>query len=72
MLDDPGEEQEQEQEVDNNFRGYFNIAVESLLDKLFPIIVLDAMALYELGAFVEGEDVWVDGMDDPHPAYVGN
>ncbi|KZP28378.1 hypothetical protein FIBSPDRAFT_852512 [Athelia psychrophila] len=66
----PGEEDEEE--AGDNFRGYFNVAVESLLDELFPMIISDAMAPYELGAFVEGDDIWVDAMDDPHPAYVGN
>ncbi|KZP28371.1 hypothetical protein FIBSPDRAFT_817236 [Athelia psychrophila] len=66
----PGDEDEEE--AGDNFRGYFNVAVESLLDELFTIVVTDMSAPYEFGAFVKGEDIWRSGIGDPHPAYVGN
>lgn len=42
------------------WRGFFNVAVEAVLDSLFPIIADDSMTPFELGGHVSGDDVWCD------------
>ncbi|KAK1770096.1 hypothetical protein QBC33DRAFT_603160 [Phialemonium atrogriseum] len=43
-----------------HWRGFFNIAVESLVESLFPIVAEDSMTPYEIGGRVSGEDIWCD------------
>lgn len=42
------------------WRGFFNVAVETLLDSLFPIVADDSMSPFEIGGRVAGDDVWCD------------
>ncbi|RWA07225.1 hypothetical protein EKO27_g7883 [Xylaria grammica] len=42
------------------WRGYFNVAVESLLDSFFSTIAGDSRSPFELGGHVSGEDVYCD------------
>ncbi|GAP83240.1 putative ABC integral membrane type 1 [Rosellinia necatrix] len=42
------------------WRGYFNVAVESLLDSFFPIIANDSRSPFELGGRISGEDIYCD------------
>jgi hypothetical protein len=59
-----GEDDEDEEDEDiegAHWRGFFNVAVETLLESLFPIIADDSSSPYEIGGHVSGEDVWCDG-----------
>ncbi|KKK25248.1 hypothetical protein ARAM_003185 [Aspergillus rambellii] len=48
-----------EEEVAGGFRGYFNVAVESLLGKFYGIVALDVMDLPRLTASMKDErDIW--------------
>ncbi|KAI1751353.1 hypothetical protein F4782DRAFT_531629 [Xylaria castorea] len=40
--------------------GYFNVAVESLLDSLFSMIADDTTSPFELGGHVSGDDIYCD------------
>ncbi|KAI2778641.1 hypothetical protein F4815DRAFT_447141 [Daldinia loculata] len=42
------------------WRGFFNVAVETLLGSLFPIVADDSMSPFETGGRVAGDDVWCD------------
>lgn len=42
------------------WRGYFNVAVESLLDSFFSTVARDARTPFELGGHVSGEDIYCD------------
>ncbi|KAI8624964.1 hypothetical protein F5Y19DRAFT_278779 [Xylariaceae sp. FL1651] len=42
------------------WRGYFNVAVESLLDSFFSTIANDSRSPFELGGHVSGEDIYCD------------
>ena len=46
--------------AENGWQGFFNIAVETLLTALFPIIADEASSPPEIGSHVKGEDVWCD------------
>lgn len=62
--DDDGEEED--------WPGYFNVAVESLITDLFPAIAEDSLTPWELGGYVAGEDVWCEiGRYGLHKAGVG-
>ncbi|KZF20248.1 hypothetical protein L228DRAFT_262923 [Xylona heveae TC161] len=56
------EEEEEEEEEDiagQDFKGYFKVAVESLLQELFPIVALDITDLYKLAARLRSDDdIW--------------
>ncbi|KAI1170994.1 hypothetical protein F4777DRAFT_85979 [Nemania sp. FL0916] len=43
-----------------SWRGYFNVAVESLLESLFSTIASDSRSPFELGGHVTGEDIYCD------------
>ncbi|KAI1655630.1 hypothetical protein F4813DRAFT_391479 [Daldinia decipiens] len=43
-----------------SWRGFFNVAVETLLESLFPIVADDSMSPFEIGGCVAGDDVWCD------------
>lgn len=50
-----------EDEVEGaDWRGFFNVAVEALLEGLFPIVANDSLSPYEIGGHVIGEDIWCD------------
>ncbi|KAI1391897.1 uncharacterized protein F4822DRAFT_108933 [Hypoxylon trugodes] len=49
-----------EDEAGYGWRGYFNVAVETLFDSLFPIVAHDSRAPFEIGGRVSGEDIWCD------------
>lgn len=42
------------------WRGYFNVAVESLLDSFFSTTAGDRISPFELGGHVSGEDIYCD------------
>ncbi|KAI8960732.1 hypothetical protein F5Y11DRAFT_328949 [Daldinia sp. FL1419] len=42
------------------WRGYFNVAVETLLDSLFPIAADGSMSPFEIGRHISGDDIWCD------------
>lgn len=42
------------------WRGYFNVAVESLLDSFFSTVAGDSRTPFELGGHVSGEDIYCD------------
>ncbi|KAI1283868.1 hypothetical protein F5Y07DRAFT_393806 [Xylaria sp. FL0933] len=42
------------------WRGYFNVAVESLLSSFFPTVADDSRSPFELGGHVSGEDIYCD------------
>jgi hypothetical protein len=53
----PGEEDEDV--VGRDFKGYFNVAVESLLNDFYPITALDIMDLPRLtGRMQHDKDIW--------------
>ncbi|KAI3322380.1 hypothetical protein HD806DRAFT_523245 [Xylariaceae sp. AK1471] len=43
-----------------DWRGYFNVAVESLLDSFFSTVADDARSPFELAGHVSGEDIYCD------------
>ncbi|KAI1331698.1 hypothetical protein F5Y16DRAFT_359007 [Xylariaceae sp. FL0255] len=43
-----------------DWRGYFNIAVESLVYSVFSMLADDSRSPFEMGGRVEGEDIWCD------------
>ncbi|KAH6614445.1 hypothetical protein B0J18DRAFT_300952 [Chaetomium sp. MPI-SDFR-AT-0129] len=50
-----------EDEVEGaEWRGFFNAAVETLLEGLFPIVANDSLSPYEIGGHASGEDIWCD------------
>ncbi|KAL4864015.1 hypothetical protein BDV12DRAFT_20107 [Aspergillus spectabilis] len=53
---------EEELEIDPeilNFKGYFKVAVQSLLDSFYPIVALDIMDLHRLAGRMKDErDIW--------------
>ncbi|KAL5332422.1 hypothetical protein BJX70DRAFT_134297 [Aspergillus crustosus] len=53
---------EEAQEIDPeilNFKGYFNVAVETLLSEFYPIVALDIMDLHRLvGRMKDERDIW--------------
>lgn len=51
---------EDEDGADSGWRGSFNVAVETLLDCLFPLLADDSMTPFELGGHLSGDDVWCD------------
>ncbi|KAI1306147.1 hypothetical protein F5Y03DRAFT_354837 [Xylaria venustula] len=54
------------------WRGYFNVAVESILGSLFSTIADDSRSPFELGGHVSGEDIYCDHTRwDIHKADVG-
>ncbi|KAK8079442.1 hypothetical protein PG997_007260 [Apiospora hydei] len=53
----PGRVEEAEED---SWRGFFNVAVETLLTSLFPIIADEMLSPREIGSHVKGEDVWCD------------
>lgn len=62
--DDPvqGAEDDNEEEDDEEFvwRGYFNVAVETLMTSLFPAIADDSLEPFEIGGHVTSDDIWCD------------
>lgn len=75
---DPGavgsgdDEEEQEDLEGASFCGYFNVAVESLLEELFPLVATDSLTPYEIGGYVQDGDVWCEvGRWGIHRAGVG-
>ncbi|KAK8050926.1 hypothetical protein PG993_002311 [Apiospora rasikravindrae] len=48
------------EEEEDGWQGFFNVAVETLLTSLFPIIADDTLSPREIGSHVKGEDVWCD------------
>ncbi|KAL4881634.1 hypothetical protein BJY04DRAFT_188517 [Aspergillus karnatakaensis] len=54
---------EEKEEIDPeilNFKGYFNVAIESVLDPLYGIVALDIMDLHRLAGRMKDErDIWV-------------
>ena len=58
--DEGGNRGAEEEEEDPPWRGYFNVAVESLLMSLFPIIADDMMEPRRIRSHIRDEDVWVD------------
>ncbi|KAK8005966.1 Monooxygenase- FAD-binding [Apiospora marii] len=58
--DERGNRGVEEEEEDPPWRGYFNVAVESLLMSLFPIVADEMMEPIRIGSHIRGEDVWVD------------
>ncbi|KAI0596186.1 hypothetical protein F4775DRAFT_325131 [Biscogniauxia sp. FL1348] len=55
-----GEEGEGEEHAGANWRGYFNVAVESLLDSFFPTVANDSRTPFEIGGDITGEDIYCD------------
>ncbi|KAK3313083.1 hypothetical protein B0H66DRAFT_569511 [Apodospora peruviana] len=52
-------DQEEEEEYEGaGWRGFFNVAVETLLDSLFPAIADQMMTPWRIGGHVEGGDIW--------------
>ncbi|TGJ84734.1 hypothetical protein E0Z10_g4018 [Xylaria hypoxylon] len=43
-----------------DWRGYFNVAVESLLDSFFSTVAGDLRSPFQLGGHVSGEDIYCD------------
>lgn len=43
---------------EHDFRGFFNVAVASLVDELFPVVTTDMLAPRELGVGVGPHQVW--------------
>ncbi|KAI0474329.1 hypothetical protein F4859DRAFT_86548 [Xylaria cf. heliscus] len=43
-----------------DWRGYFNVAVESLLDSFFCTVADDSRSPFELGGHVSGDDIYCD------------
>lgn len=71
-LAEPSIGDEEEDIAGAGWRGYFNVAVESLLDDLFPTIAVDSRSPFELAGHVQGDDVWCDGLRwGVHKAGVG-
>ncbi len=71
-IDQPPREEEEVEEDDERFCGYFNVAVETLLEGLFPIVATDMMDPERIGGRVGKEDVWCGvGRDGVHKAGVG-
>lgn len=42
------------------WRGYFNVAVESLLDSFFSVVAGDMRSPFEIGGHVSGDDIYCD------------
>ncbi|KAI0120684.1 hypothetical protein BJ170DRAFT_600415 [Xylariales sp. AK1849] len=58
---DQSAEGEDDEDIEGaGWRGFFNVAVETLLESLFPIIADDSSSPYGIGGHVSGEDVWCD------------
>ncbi len=38
--------------------GHFNVAVETLLEELFPLVGDQSVTPWEIGGLVRGEDIW--------------
>lgn len=55
-----GNNEDPEEDDAPPWRGYFNVAVETLLTSLFPIIADEMMEPVRIGSHIRGEDVWVD------------
>ncbi|KAI1633354.1 hypothetical protein F4809DRAFT_644547 [Biscogniauxia mediterranea] len=49
-----------EEHAGANWRGYFNVAVESLLDSFFPAVASDSRTPFEIGGNITGEDIYCD------------
>lgn len=47
-----------------DFRGYFNVAVETLLSEFFVLISMDARTPFENWGNVQGDDIWCGWMRD--------
>jgi len=57
---------------EEDWRGYFNVAVESLIMNLFPAIAGETLTPWELGGHITGEDIWCEmGRYGIHKAGVG-
>ena len=54
----PPPEEEEEDIEGQDWCGYFNVAVESLIDGLFPSVANDTSTSYEIGGHVGGDDIW--------------
>ncbi|KAI5921000.1 hypothetical protein F4810DRAFT_389758 [Camillea tinctor] len=51
---------EEEEYAGANWRGYFNVAVESLLDSFFSTVADDSRTPFEIGGNITGEDIYCD------------
>ncbi|KAJ5808820.1 hypothetical protein N7474_010089 [Penicillium riverlandense] len=49
---------EEEDIAGQDFKGYFNVAVESLLEEFFPIVALEMSDLHKVAVRLRGEDIW--------------
>lgn len=49
---------EDEDIAGQDFKGYFNVAVEGLLGNFFPIVALDMRDLHIVAVGLRGEDIW--------------
>lgn len=56
--EDDSEEEDNDEEF--TWRGYFNVAVETLMTALFPAIADDSLEPFEIGGHVNGDDIWCD------------
>ncbi|CAJ2502950.1 Uu.00g103440.m01.CDS01 [Anthostomella pinea] len=54
------EEEEEEDIAGAGWRGYFNVAVETLLESIFPMVVNDTRSPFEIGGNISGKDVYCD------------
>lgn len=66
------EDKKDDADEEPKFRGYFNVAVETLLEGLFPAVATDMMDPERIGGHVKEDDIWCTfGREGIHQAGIG-